>query len=362
VDGSWLEAERPRLVRLCAVITRDRDAAEDLAQETLLEAWRNAHKLHDPSGADRWLSAIARHVCLRCARREGYAVSAAAAEPDAGVDLELELERAELAELLDRALALLPPETRDVLVRRFVDDSPYAEIAAQLGVSEDAVSMRITRGKLALRRLLGNELRDDAVAFGLADVGDEWQQTRVWCSQCGTRKLAVQRDENAISFRCPGCEPDDVPSAQFRLGNPALARLVGDLVRPAAILTRAKEWSWRYFGGACDHVACTGCGRTVPVGTYTSDDERFGARSWGLYALCDSCGEGVSSSVTGLALALPEVRAFAREHPRLRALPEREIERDGRSAVVLRFEDVRGSAGVDVVFARERVRLLEVAS
>jgi hypothetical protein len=70
----------------------------------------------------------------------------------------------------------------------------------------------------------------------------------------------------------------------------------------------------------------------------------------------------VSSSVTGLALALPEVRAFAREHPRLRALPEREIERDGRSAVVLRFEDVRGSAGVDVVFARERVRLLEVAS
>src|SRR6476619_1827962 len=63
--------EREHLVRLCAAITHDRDAAEDLAQETLLEAWRNAHKLHDPAGADRWLAAIARNVCRRSARRQG---------------------------------------------------------------------------------------------------------------------------------------------------------------------------------------------------------------------------------------------------------------------------------------------------
>src|SRR5215211_2105052 len=57
----WGEPERRRrLVRLCATISGDSNAAEDLAQETLLEAWRNAHKLHDPSGADRWLAAIAR--------------------------------------------------------------------------------------------------------------------------------------------------------------------------------------------------------------------------------------------------------------------------------------------------------------
>jgi Sigma-70 region 2 len=67
IHGLWHDGQRRPLVRLCAVLTGDRDAAEDLAQETLLEAWRNAHKLHDPSGAERWVAAIARptlNVCV----------------------------------------------------------------------------------------------------------------------------------------------------------------------------------------------------------------------------------------------------------------------------------------------------------
>ena len=42
-----LTAERAWLVRKCAVLIRNADAAEDLAQETLLEAWRHQDKLHD---------------------------------------------------------------------------------------------------------------------------------------------------------------------------------------------------------------------------------------------------------------------------------------------------------------------------
>ncbi len=45
-----LPFERARLVRLCAKLTGDVDAAEDLAQETLFEAWRHAHKLRDQQG------------------------------------------------------------------------------------------------------------------------------------------------------------------------------------------------------------------------------------------------------------------------------------------------------------------------
>ncbi len=43
-----LPAERARLVRLCALLTGDREAAEDLAQETLYEAWRHASSLRAP--------------------------------------------------------------------------------------------------------------------------------------------------------------------------------------------------------------------------------------------------------------------------------------------------------------------------
>src|SRR6266567_3288194 len=60
-----LPAERARLVRLCTTITGNGDVAEDLAQETLLEAWRHLHELRDPERRAQWLSGIARNVCLR---------------------------------------------------------------------------------------------------------------------------------------------------------------------------------------------------------------------------------------------------------------------------------------------------------
>jgi RNA polymerase sigma factor (sigma-70 family) len=143
------EGARRRLVGLCAAISGDRQAAEDLAQETLLEAWRNAHKLEDPTGADRWLAAIARNVCLRWARRAGRTVTL---EEDA---VTVELEHDELADLLDRALAELPPGTRAVLVQRYVHDLPHAEIAAALGCSPEAARRSLHEGIKRLREELG---------------------------------------------------------------------------------------------------------------------------------------------------------------------------------------------------------------
>ena len=77
-SGRWevdLSFDRARLVRLCAYLAGDADVAEDLAQETLLEAWRHADKLHDVTGRARWLAAIARNVCLRWGRRRGRDLS-----------------------------------------------------------------------------------------------------------------------------------------------------------------------------------------------------------------------------------------------------------------------------------------------
>ena len=370
----WREPQRRRLVRLCAAVTGDRDAAEDLAQETLLEAWRNVHKLHDPAGADAWLAAIARNVCRRWARRRGRdaavadAVDADAAAAPLEEDLDIALERAELIELLDRALALLPPETRDVLVRRYVHESPHAEIAARLGLSDDAVAMRLTRGKVVLRRLLESDLRAEAAAHGLAAGADDgWRETRVWCSECGRRKLVTRREPapGGVAFRCPGCSPDAATlGSEFRLGNPFFSRLVGDLVRPAAIIARAHGWSRRYFaGGGGEDVACTRCGRSVRLQTYLRDDARLDRpHRRGLFARCDACGESVSSSVGALALAVPEVRSFRRDHPRTRALPEREVDVAGIPALVVRHEDVLGSEGVDVVLARDTLRVLTASA
>jgi RNA polymerase sigma factor (sigma-70 family) len=364
----WRAGRRDRLVRLCASISGDCSAAEDLAQETLLEAWRNLHKLRDPAGADRWLAEIARNICLRWGRRRGRdlgILAAVEAEPvvDEGFDLELELERSELAELLDRALALLPASTRDVLIHRYVDGLPHAEIGARLGVSTDAVSMRLSRGKFVLRRLLGSELRDEAAAHGLLGApAGAWRETRVWCTQCGRRRLQLRREPppGDLSFRCPGCARDPTGVAsELPLRNPVFARLVGDVVRPTAILARTADWTRRYFaaGAGGGEVPCTRCGGDVPVDRYTRDTDAGGPNRHGLVAECRRCGETVSTSVNGLALARPDVRRFRRDHPRTSALV-RQLDVEGVPAVLVRHRDVLGSATIDVLFARDTLREL----
>ena len=61
-------AARPRLLRLARLRGVPDDLAEDVVQETLLEAWRCLDRLYDPTGADRWLDEICRNVCRRYAR------------------------------------------------------------------------------------------------------------------------------------------------------------------------------------------------------------------------------------------------------------------------------------------------------
>lgn len=342
-EGVWLHSERRRLVRVCAAVTGDCDAAEDLAQETLLEAWRNRHKLVDPTGAERWLNAIARNVCLRWLRRRGRDVAVVV-----GVDAEsvpeppVEDDPGELEHALDRALALLPPATRDVLVQHLVEGSPHAEVAARLGISEAAVSMRVSRGRAQVARMLAAELREES--------SGGWGATRVWCSKCGARRLELRRDEEALAFRCRGCSLG--PSAAYDLRNPSFARLVGELVRPAAILKRAAAWSSDYFGGGAGEADCTRCGRRIrlrPGGA--------GARR-GLRGECGGCGQAVWSSLQGLAQAQPDALAFRARHTRIRTLPERDLDYGGVDATLVRLEALSGSASLDVVFSRDTLRPL----
>jgi RNA polymerase sigma-70 factor (ECF subfamily) len=164
IDEELILAERARLVRLCARLTGDSQVAEDLAHETLIEAWLHINQLRDPNSLSAWLAGVARNVCLRWARTRGrertrFVEQSLDADPALDLadvvtddyDLEVELEHKELVELLDRALALLPPETRAVLIERYVKESSLNEIAAHLHLNLGTVAMRIQRGKLAFQ-------------------------------------------------------------------------------------------------------------------------------------------------------------------------------------------------------------------
>lgn len=377
-----LAAERAHVVRLCARFTGDRDAAEDLAQETLFEAWRHEHRLRDPEKRAAWLAGIARNVCLRWARRRARdaarlvrRLSDDAAPQDLDTrpaddfDLEIELERGELAALLDRALGLLPPATRAVLVGRYVEESPHAEIAARLGLTEATVAKRLERGKLALRRVLTTDLRQDAAAYGLHPAGaEDWQETRIWCPNCGQRRLTgrFHREEHTGEFIlwCPSCGVD--PSVNFSratTASPKLGELLRDVKGYRPTLARVMRWADNYLrdGLATGKARCVTCNRTASVWVDVGVDALPAAlHSHRIRLTCEVCGDTLTQSLSGLILTLPAGRKFWRDHQRIRTLQNREIEVGGRMAIVTSVESVTGSARLDVISVSDTFEVLAV--
>ena len=68
-----------------------------------------------------------------------------------------------------------------------------------------------------------------------------------------------------------------------------------------------------------------------------------------IFIWCAKCEFGDSETWHSLTWSLPEARAFWREHPRMRFLPEREVEVAGSPAVVTGFESITGPARLDAV-------------
>lgn len=126
-------------------LTGDRDAADDLFQETFLAAFRAYARTHD-ANRRAWLYRIATNKAIDRTRRTRPRVSLE--------DLELAAPERDTATTLDvaRAVELLPSGQRAAFVLRQVQGLPYSEIAETLGCSEDAARSRVSEATKTVRR------------------------------------------------------------------------------------------------------------------------------------------------------------------------------------------------------------------
>ncbi|HEX3269868.1 MAG TPA: RNA polymerase sigma factor [Ktedonobacterales bacterium] len=361
-----LATERPRLVSFCAHVSGSWDAAEDLAQETLLEAWRVRDRLHDADGLASWLTAIARNVCLRWRRskgRESVYLAHGEALSDAleawgaedGDNVAEVVERPEVSATLKKALATLPVATRVALIGSYVDETPQAELAARLGLSEGALRVRLHRGKLALREALA--------PADTASAQDGWQETRIWCPFCGRRRLKrwVDSESDAYSFRCSGpCVSGrgmigsayaPPPGAQGLTNSKSLLARhclnLGILYRKALTSGRGSN--------------CMRCGSDLVVGQWLPGDALPDRASpYEMFVRCPTCDLLDSGSPWHLSLDTPEAQRFWRRHPRMRALPTQEVETAGRPALVIGYESVTGNERLEIVADRATFETLHV--
>ncbi len=168
---SWLRAERSAdlavkelyslhyqaLVRLAAMLVRDRPTAEEVVQDAFVDMHRGWHRLEDTDKALAYLRqavvnksrSVLRHRIVVEKNLQNAPPDMPSAEHGALAMLE--------RDAVVAALRNLPERQREAIVLRYYADLSEAEIAAAMGISRGAVKSHTARGMAALRAALEQE-------------------------------------------------------------------------------------------------------------------------------------------------------------------------------------------------------------
>ena len=134
------------------------DAAEDLAQESFLEAYRCLSGLRDPAKFAAWLRGLTRRVCLNWLSRRKPAgvslddVTSTGANPGAQTtSADVATGRDETVEVVQNAIRSLPGKYREAIVMKHMTGLSYEQMSGTLGISASAVAVRLHRARQMLK-------------------------------------------------------------------------------------------------------------------------------------------------------------------------------------------------------------------
>ena len=138
-------------------LTRDAAAADDAVQEACLRAFRFFDRQNGPS-AKAWFIAIVRNTCLDLMKdRNRYAQHDSYDDEIHGLATERDAPDAAAGRSADAihvraCIAALPPEYREVIVLRELEEMSYKEISAIVDVPIGTVMSRLSRGRDLLQQ------------------------------------------------------------------------------------------------------------------------------------------------------------------------------------------------------------------
>jgi len=154
--GVLYKAYAPRIYAVSFGFLMNRDDALDITQVTFLRAWKALPGFRSGCPFFPWLYRIARNRCMsRLSRKKSRPVTVEFNErhaPSGGGQDRL----VELRKDIGRALGMLTPEQREVIILRHFHDLSYKEIAKILDCPEGTVMSRLHNSRKALRRFLSD--------------------------------------------------------------------------------------------------------------------------------------------------------------------------------------------------------------
>jgi RNA polymerase sigma-70 factor (ECF subfamily) len=154
VDYNLIVPFIPNLRRYARALVGDRDGADDLVQDTLERAVRKFH-LWRPGDLRAWLFSIMHNVFINQLKARKIAPSVEIDEET----LAARMPSATGSDVIDlqRALAGLSPEQREVVLLIALEDMTYADVSHALGIPIGTVMSRLSRGRERLRKAMDGQ-------------------------------------------------------------------------------------------------------------------------------------------------------------------------------------------------------------
>ena len=156
--GALVEQYRDNVYRLAYRMCGNAYDADEAAQEAFVAAWRALPNFRGDAKFSTWLYRLTTNAAIDVMRREKRHQTVGDGEmmdlaDDADSPQET-VERTEQQEAVQKALATLSEEYREVLLLRYMEELDYAEIADVLQLPSGTVKSRINRAKAALKTAL----------------------------------------------------------------------------------------------------------------------------------------------------------------------------------------------------------------
>lgn len=160
--GALVNRYKKKVFNLAYSFTKDRETADDLAQEVFIKVYYALDKFRFQSGFGTWLYRIAvNHIKdhLRKRKKEKFISFDALGREPSQAENEIQkkekaLEMADRKKLLYRAMKSLPEKHRVILTLRDIQGHSYEEIADILKLSQGTVDSRLHRARKMLRKKL----------------------------------------------------------------------------------------------------------------------------------------------------------------------------------------------------------------
>jgi RNA polymerase sigma-70 factor, ECF subfamily len=141
------------LINLAFRFCRDRQIAEEMAQDAFMQIFRNLNKFRGEAAFSTWIFSVSLNLYRSAMRRKSLPVESMDDLMDlaAGQIPHVQIEQQEREELIRRAVALLPQRYRDAIIVFYFREMNLTETAAILGVSEGTAKAWLHRGREILR-------------------------------------------------------------------------------------------------------------------------------------------------------------------------------------------------------------------